>query len=521
MYCLPYEVETLSDVLIMGNCSEGNMVRSFEYIPGSTLLGVFASHYIRNMLSSDMIRSAHLDSKFYNWFLNGEIIFSNAYLTIKDEWGDRTKFYPTPLSIQVKKKRQNEIYNLAVLDDVLTRSTKPLGGYTTITANQVRKEAVAKKLNFHHQRDDRIKGLDQEGSIFFYESIERGQIFSGEIVGSEESLQELKNVMGSSSTIRIGRSRNAQYGKALLKLFDIEPYTPPLIDTDEDTIILTLQSPAVLYNQYGYPEVSLKIFEHYLQKVLGTRDFEIEACFTSTEEFENFISVWRMKKPLDKTFSPGSTFKVYFSTGMNKEIINALQKLVLEGIGERRSEGFGKVRIHTDMSEIYSIVREVSSEPIRIKPEGSPPEFVQSIVKTVLQERVLQETELMAIKEAETFKFFRPRNSQLSRLEHLLKISKNPEDYIEKLNELGKSAKQSLENCHNDRENLWHRLVNDRMLDWEQIFVSIKGLTEIIEKVDAFDIRSESSIQREIYETYWSTFFRRMRKLNQLGAVKQ
>lgn len=518
MYCLPYKVETLSDVLIMGNRSEGNMVRSFEYIPGSTMLGVFVSHYTRNKLSSDMVGSAHLDSKFYSWFLNGEFIFSNAYPTIKGEC-EEFEFYPTPLSIQMDKK--NRIYNLVSLDDDSIRFTKPLGGYAKIVADQVLQYPVAKKLNFHHQRDERIKGLSQEGNIFFYESLERGQIFSGEIFGSEESLQELKDMMGNSQMIRIGRSKNTQYGKALLELFDIVPYTPPLIDSDEDTIILMLQSPAVFFNQYGYPEVSLEIFEHYLQKVLGTKDFEIETCFTRIEEFENYIGVWRMKKPLDKAFSAGSTFKVYFATEINEEIIHALQKLELEGIGERRNEGFGKVCIYTTMSETYSFARKVPLKPTQVKPEGLPPELVQSIIKNILKERILQETELIAIKEAEMFQFFRPSNSQLSRLEHLLKISKNPKDYIRKLNELRKPAKESLENCHNGRESLWHRLVSERILDWEKISVNIKGLTEIIEDVNVFDIHSGLSFQREIYETYWSTFFRRMRKLNQLGAVKQ
>lgn len=521
VYSLPYEIKTLSDVIIMGNRSEGNMVRSFEYIPGSTLLGVFASHYIRNKLSRDMARSAHLDTKFYSWFLSGDLIFSNAYLTIREEWGERTRFFPAPLSLQADKKRQSEIYNLALLDDDPTRSTKPLGGYASFKANQVRKEAALKKLNFHHQRDDRIKGFSEEGNIFFYEALERGQIFTGEIAGSQESLREIKEMMGRSPTIRIGRSKHAQYGKARLTLFEIEPYAPPSIDPDEDTLILTLQSPAILLNQNGHPEVSDEILKHYLQEALETREFEIEACFAAVETFENFVAVWRMKKPLDQAFSAGSTFRVYFPAGLNDQTRSTLQRLASEGIGERRSEGFGKIRIQTDMSEMYSSAVKVSSEPARERPGGSPPEFVQAIMKAVLKEHALRETELMALRDAEAFTFARPSNSQLSRLEHLLIMSKNPKDFIRKLKDLRKSAKDGLVNCHNGRETLWHQLAGGSVPDRERIYVNIKDFVDFTAEIDAVDIRSDHSFHKEIYKTYWSAFFRRMRKLNRLEAAKQ
>jgi len=105
-----------------------NMVSTKDYIPGTTILGIFAARYVKE--KNKLNNNVHEDETFYNWFLNGKLKFSNAYLTIYNEETE-IELLPTPLSIQKEKADETNILNLIMNET--EKPTTPVSRYSYIS----------------------------------------------------------------------------------------------------------------------------------------------------------------------------------------------------------------------------------------------------------------------------------------------------------------------------------------------------------------------------------------------------
>ncbi|MFN3531845.1 MAG: hypothetical protein ACK41Q_04925 [Candidatus Brocadia sp.] len=101
MHRIRYRITTLSPALFVMNVGDTNMVASREYIPGSVVMGLFAGEFIKK---NSLDRNAHTDTIFYQWFLNGDVRFTNApilfHRTIVEIFG---KTFPSPFLFSMKK----------------------------------------------------------------------------------------------------------------------------------------------------------------------------------------------------------------------------------------------------------------------------------------------------------------------------------------------------------------------------------------------------------------------------------
>ena len=128
MYRLKYRIKTISPVLISSMGGDMNMVSTKDYIPGTTILGIFAARYVKE--KNKLNNNVHEDETFYNWFLNGKLKFSNAYLTIYNEETE-IELLPTPLSIQKEKADETNILNLIMNET--EKPTTPVSRYSYIS----------------------------------------------------------------------------------------------------------------------------------------------------------------------------------------------------------------------------------------------------------------------------------------------------------------------------------------------------------------------------------------------------
>jgi len=507
VYGLEYRVKTLSPVVITSSEGDNNMTATKDYITGGALLGVFAAKYIQKNICP--YYKAHEDPRFYRWFLKGDIIFSNAYTGVHHK-GSIRRLLPIPLVVQSDKTREN-IYNL--LHNEPDEATKPLGGCCELNKNSIFLHSPEKRLYFHHFRKDRIKGHSEERGIFYYEALSEGQEFFGTILGSQKDLEEFKNLFGDRLPAKLGRSKKAQYGNAEIELLDIKELNPH-IDVNSNQVVLTFISPAVLVNQFGFPEVSVKVLSSYLTEILEINEFEIENCFARTEDVENYISVWKLKKPADKAFSCGSTFKITFKNSITDEIRDKIMKLAVCGIGERKNEGYGRVLINWPLSEKY--YEEKWKQEVK-KPSGAPPELVKKILTEVIKDRISRHLNKRALKNAGECKNSEKLSGNLlGRLELMLRTSQERQDFMKNLEKLRFSAKTKLQECCINRETLWEAVSND--LDWEQIFNGLRDIERIAREID-YDFRKDETLKERLYKKYWITFFRMIRKLNKKEGI--
>ncbi|HHY73704.1 MAG TPA: hypothetical protein GX497_10895 [Bacillus bacterium] len=310
------------------------------YLSGSALLGVFATEYIKqHRLEND----AHYNEEFYRLFLSDHVKFLNAY-----PYDGEIVYYPTPLSF-VQKKDKTECYDLAFNEDQQTVEeekiqTKKLSGYVAFTVGGFQKYVPEVEIEYHHQRPkNRMIGhaTKDEGAFFQYVVLKKGQSFCGSIIGEKHDLERLALLMENKDTIRIGRSKTAQYAKVNIQLDSISDYETTFFDYDERCVI-TLASPCIVRNpNTGMIEANPthlinEIHDKY--PMLSTKQY-----FVSTTEIGGFNGKWGLPKIQCQALAAGSVFVFEIK---ECEVDIDFEQLEKDSYGLRSNEGFGRILVN-------------------------------------------------------------------------------------------------------------------------------------------------------------------------------
>ncbi len=340
MYSLKYRITLESPVIIARSSGERNIVRTFDFIPGTTILGMFAGKYIQQNTLND----AHLDPVFASWFLSEDIAFTNGYIVSRDAKDNHCINFPVPFSIQEEKNNPGILYDLFFMKT--NKQTKSLRGYCRLNGNKLIKAEPKTSLNFHHARDKEA-GAAKEGGIFNYESLDKDQIFEGFIISTQDILEKFYKEFSSFTDYYIGRSKNSQYGKVKFEFIDKSPQRFENIipgfnfgqENINGSVSLTFLSDVILYDEYGYSATDEKTLVNYLKNNISP-DLILEKAIFKPGFVENYVSVWRLKKPAETSFQAGSAFLL---KNVKREDYNKLLLLQKEGIGERKNEGLGRI----------------------------------------------------------------------------------------------------------------------------------------------------------------------------------
>ena len=546
MYSLEYSIETLSPLLLSDSNEAGGdavMVKTMTYVPGTALLGVLAAKYIASELAANIkkVMAAHEDDDFYNWFLRGDIVFSNAYLCGHDERGERIKFYPVPPSLQRPKvptaETEKTVYNLAKKEKTeIEGQLKSLQGYCHLQAGQIIIKEAEKIINFHHYRQDRLKGHSVSGGIFNYEALAAGQLFMGKIYGSKNDLDKLKKMVGNKLPAQLGRSRQTQYGQVEIEFGAVKKYE---VDKDArassseckvngDEVVLTFTSPVILLNEFGFPAVSVQILEKYLQDALKTSetsksDFTVESYFGRAVNIENHLAVWKLKKPLDRALSGGSTYVLKFKNGIDAEIEEKLRQLEYSGLGERKNEGFGQLLLDWAISEQYQQKKIESAKPPQ-KPTGEKPLLVEEIFSALVREDIWKTVTVMALEDENRYKNkSKLSNSLLGRLELILAKAVTRKSFLVEIGKMRDTAREKLEACrdNNSKQTLYKVLIEGKTPEWQILFSRLSKSTGKVMSEVNFKLDEQEELKDELYNKYWQTFFRAVRRSNKKANLKK
>ena len=512
MYSLDYKIKTLSPVIITGNNDNG-LTETFDYITGSSVLGMFAARFIKESKLNSSI--AHEDGKFHNLFLAGNVIFSNAYPVVNDGNRDLT-FLPTPLSVQ-KNKKEDFIINLAVKKtDIKTAS---VGDYARLEDDNIISYKPFHQMYFHHYRKDRLKRQEEENGIFNYDSLNEDQVFAGTICGSEHDLIEFKGLLGSNFAARIGRSRNTQYGEVEVSLLEMG-LIEPQFDIGKNEILLTFTAPVILQNKFGFPDVSLSTLNNYLLVSLGDKKFKISEYFARSETVENYLAVWGFKKPTAKAISSGATYRIAFTDEIDEDVEEKLGELVQSGLGERKNEGYGRLLINYGNNGYFN-KRIIPEKKYKYeKPTVEAPETVKQIFCSIAQQNILKVVENKAVFDVSSLEPQGLTTSTVGRLELMLKSSQNKDEFVSSIEKLRDTAKNKLKGFRfqNETETLLERLLRKNYPDMTNVFLNLNGSVKTIAEAVDFNYEEDNVFLESLYKTYWLTFFRLMRKRIKTGG---
>jgi CRISPR-associated protein Csx10 len=231
-----------------------------------------------------------------------------------------------------------------------------------------------------HTGIDRLRGTVQEEILYNREVFDEGTCFWGLLKASDEEaplLQRFIEEVGHSGMVRIGTGRTRGLGTVELTLtplqdpsmsfagfrerlltFDrklkdyLASYAVPVLRKSEEPFYfaLTLYSPTILCDEFL--RYRGRIDETALAELLGppfTRE-DVRCLHTAAalHRVTGWNDLWGLPRTNEIAIERGSVFLFacweHSGTGLDR-LIEALFRLEEGGIGRRRNEGFGRVRV--------------------------------------------------------------------------------------------------------------------------------------------------------------------------------
>jgi len=457
MHKLPLFLKLKSPLLFPQAGGNPNAVSGTDYIPGSAILGAFAHRYIQQ---HQLGKAAHESPEFKHLFLSDQVFFQPAYIAEIQNKRKFTRFFPAPLSFQ--KRKDSSEYRDQLIELEVEGSFQNLGRYISkLDDKNFKSLSVKKQLLYHQTRPlqdektdlkDQNKLLYQENPIpFTYEAIQAFQAFYTEIIGQENDLKILQELLIGSPDLRLGRSRSSHYGEVAVDAGDITAYQRPTGNLENiaftETLSMTLLSDTIVYNQHGMAAVSLENLQAYLPEGV-TLNTQPGKCFVRSRLQENFVSVWNQRRPADLTFQAGSCFWLELSS---PTALEALKQIEVTGLGERRGEGFGRVVLGWQSEKS---INTSDFEPSKSEiPSGEIPELTQKILQKTLEIKSRESVGVLATKKADEFSHRLPSKSLLGRLEQTLQ-NEGVKSMQSMIDQLAKPAKDKLKRCRSQNETL-------------------------------------------------------------------
>ncbi len=392
MKALTFTVELLQPLLVtqLGSGDE-NSASSLDYIPGSVLRNALAARYIAANQLGD---KAANDPQCRSLFFDDRVFVLNALPADRMQ----RRSLPTPLSWYAEKdalarwKAGASYLNLTdaatdgrLLQDMTNAKTLDQNDrYCCLNEEGVEfvypKRQVSVHISRKHQRKLETKNDTQ---VFAYDTLAEGEVLCGTILARDEELLALmKKLLAEAAEMNIGGSRSAGYGRIRIREVAQNADWRETItsENDEATIIVTLLSDAIVRDPRGQ-------FSNDISALIGAK--EPQWCYRKMKQTGGFNRKWGLPLPQAHALQAGSVF-VYAENDVDQR---QLQQCLEEGLGERRSDGFGRIAVNWNVqSEIKAQRSPRESRPQEISLARNPvaQRLAQRIVEHQLRKQLDQ-----------------------------------------------------------------------------------------------------------------------------------
>lgn len=538
-HVLRYRLTLKEPVVVPVADGDPNTVVTRQDIPGAHLWGTAAWHYLKDP------KHAPQDASFRTTFLDGGLRFLTAYPEVHDQDNSDDpdqRTIPIPHSIREVKDEDRQLLDFTEsLDDKQKMQPKKRIGsrYARIYKKELKTTTVDTELNYHHARvpDDRSIGRAKEGvgSIFKYEAIVPGKSFQGAVLGTENCLNNLKELLTDINTIRLGRSQSAQYGHAEFNWIDDDPLdinkriewdgfidmarkgdAPPL--PPDNRLIITTLSPVLSVNENGHPDIRFPVHELVSMLELKNKDkLELTTSYTRTEMLSGYSTHLRLPRQQHPVIAAGSVFEFELKQELSEKGKKGLATLEQDGIGLRKGEGYGRVAVNRqhDLGLTGEVEQPIEKTHID-KPSEKVPEEIQMLLEGIVETRCISEMEKHArhivdqlLKNNDI-----PNNTLLGRLRHF--IQEDEAALAKNLNELRKKpAEEKLQKCRIDKGGLTDFKLPDQLSLFSLFMTAGEDPKKFTEKlietyvkttiaIDCDDETQEKMVNSLLNERSWS-----------------
>jgi len=473
---LPFTLTLSAPTVLKILGGDPNSAATLTFIPGGAIRGALAARL------GDPDSHTGLRSQFQTFVLDGSVRFLHAYPL--DDGNRRT--LPSPISLRSPRAREaDKHFDLAGFEgqDQATWPEELLSTfpwqYVSLTSAQPVCINTEIGSRTHHQRDrqrgrawtEKRDGREfQHGAIFTYEYLEPGQTFGGliQVFGADETecgqrMNRIQEIL--KGPIQLGRSRRAGYGgEAEIRWGSVQER-----EASGEGVIMTDLRGGYLFRALftsdciaRHPRTGqidpASLPELFLSRFGGR--VTLRRVRWGFDLVGGFNRKWRTELPQAKTVAAGS---VMLFRAEEKIPIDYLLAIEHEGIGERRTEGFGRFTfLEAPVQELQ--IRHPARAQVQ-KPSIRAPELVEFLECRLLQSAVSREIEQLALTVAgRAFRI--PSPSLLSRLRVPLRMQ--PARALQTLTEwlgsgdraLRRPAQDQLRRCRIDHGSGPSSLVN-------------------------------------------------------------
>lgn len=340
MKALYYHLHLLEPALVTALEGDPNSAVAFDYIPGSVMRGMIIGLFTRQNGVQELDAS---DSATRRVFFSDDVQYLNAYPVVSGK-----RALPVPKSWHVQKGETAPIYDFA-WEKKHPENPKGVGGFA-ITADDVVTKALEERFIAVHTQRDRQKGRSVQGSgaIYRYDSLAAGQTFAGAILCEDGADAEwLKQFIDNGMEAQIGGARSAGYGRVRFEsVAQLDDWTEQVSHFQVgQPLVVTLLSDTILRNPSGEYEPNLPTLCSTLARRLNIEVHllgEASQAYLETTLIGGFNRKWGLPLPQTAALRMGSTV-VFTGHCLKEENVNILMRW---GIGERRTEGFGRIGVN-------------------------------------------------------------------------------------------------------------------------------------------------------------------------------
>jgi CRISPR-associated protein Csx10 len=380
MKVITYILEALEPLVVAQLAGDPNSVVTYPYVPGSVIRGALVNRY-----PQDPAFDLAIDPRGRRLFFNGATRYLNAYPL--DRLGKRA--LPTPLAWYREKREALEdgapVYDYSVeISDYLEQPPNYLEQPQVLAAPFCRLDSPDVEfytprfeINVHTARE-RVKGraIEEEGGVFRFQALAAGERLGGAIlISATEDAIAIQDWL-SAGELWLGGSRSGGYGR--VQVLEVASHT--LADWREvggavqdvavdELVTLTLLSDTILRGPDGaYQD---RLLPGHLPAPLN-RSLKPLAAFKRVIPLGGFNRKWGLPLPQTPALQAGSVFVFSAQTAISAADLQALETA---GIGERRSEGCGRVAVNWHASEPVLTVRAIEpetplAEPVHLEASG-------------------------------------------------------------------------------------------------------------------------------------------------------
>lgn len=351
---------TANTPLLFPRERNGNVVSSFDYVPGSALLPLV--HEVLTSVGIDAagaIRAGHVKVTSGVPVLDDRVARPTpfAYSVEKDNFGSaRASSVVNTLrgagdgTVVTKQLRSGW-----VIEDTSKEDASKFVGQHTVTMTAKAHNSVLDSLQ---------RPTEETGGLFIYEAIGAGQVFRADIVVSSDIAKILdENEKKLPATASLGSSRKDDYGSVSLLWSSPRDIDEEESKTDGGTLALWCVAPLLVEEipGVGLADSVAAAIAQELRIALSECAVDVERSRIRPVRLDSWQSRWMLPRPSMTGLAAGSCLTITIPTRVDTSRISRLSTF---GVGRRTTEGFGRVIVNSPLlaEETYPLTQLSASD---------------------------------------------------------------------------------------------------------------------------------------------------------------